>query len=51
MSTHTQSLLTDLREVAIHASSLWDGFVFRRDSNDLFQLWGMGGIELHTQMA
>lgn len=51
MSTRTQFLLTDLRDVAIHASSLWDGFVFRRDSDDLFHIWGMGGIELHTQMA
>lgn len=51
MSTHTQILLTDLRDVAIHASSLWDGFVSRRDSDDLFHIWGMGGIELHTQMA
>jgi len=51
MSTHTQTLQADLRDAAIHASSLWDGFVFRRDSDDLFHLWGAGGIELHTQMA
>lgn len=46
-----RTLQTDLRDVSIHASSLWDGFVFRRDSDDLFHIWGMGGIELHAQMA
>ena len=51
MSTHAQSLQTDLRDVAIHASSLWEGFVFRRDSDDLFHIWGAGGIELHAHMA
>lgn len=40
-----------LQQTAIHASSLWDGFVFRRNSDELFQIWGAGGIELHDRMA
>lgn len=38
-------------DVAIHASSLWDGFVFRRDSDELFRIWDQGGMELHFKMA
>ena len=40
-----------LQQAAIHASSLWEGFIFRRDSDDLFRCWGAGGIELHDRMA
>ncbi|SFN45376.1 hypothetical protein SAMN05660284_01531 [Formivibrio citricus] len=40
-----------LQQAAIHASSLWDGFTHRRNSDDLFHCWGMGGIELHDRMA
>lgn len=39
------------QEIAVHASSLWDGFVFQRNPDDLFQIWGQGGIELHFRMA
>lgn len=38
-------------DVAVHASSLWDGLVFQRDSDALFRIWDRGGIELHDQMA
>jgi hypothetical protein len=38
-------------DVAVHASSLWDGFVFQRDSDALFRIWDQGGIELHFKMA
>lgn len=38
-------------DVAVHASSLWDGFVFQRESDALFRIWDRGGIELHFKMA
>lgn len=38
-------------DVAVHASSLWDGFIFQRDSDELFRIWDQGGIELHFKMA
>ena len=47
----SQNLRAFALEVAVHASSLWDGFVFQRNSDDLFQVWGNGGIELHFRMA
>lgn len=51
-STPLQSdLRAQVQDVAVHASSLWDGFVFQRDSDELFQIWGQGGIELHFKMA
>jgi len=40
-----------VQEVAIHASSLWEGFVFQRNSEELFHIWGQGWIELYFQMA
>lgn len=40
-----------LQQVAMHASSLWEGFVHGRDSDDLFHAWGAGGVELHDRMA
>lgn len=53
--SYFKPLQSDLRaqvqEVAVHASSLWDGFVFQRDSDELFRIWGQGGIELHCRMA
>jgi len=39
------------QEVAVHVSSLWDGFVLGRESDELFRIWGRGGIELHFEMA
>lgn len=38
-------------DVAVHASSLWDGLIFQRDSDEIFRIWDQGGIELHFRMA
>jgi len=46
-----RKLQTWAQGLAVHASALWDGFVFGRESDDLFRIWGQGGIELHFQMA
>lgn len=43
--------LADMQTVAVHASSLWDGFVYRHSVEDLYRYWGAGGIELHHRMA
>lgn len=40
-----------IQGVAVHASSLWDGFVLGREPDELFRIWGQGGLELHFQMA
>lgn len=41
----------DAQAIAVHASSLWDGFVYRHSVEDLYRYWGAGGIELHHRMA
>ena len=42
-----RKLQTWAQGLAVHASALWDGFVFGRESDDLFRIWGQGGVELH----
>lgn len=46
---HAES--ADVQAIAVHASSLWDGFVYRHNVEDLYRYWGAGGIELHHRMA
>lgn len=49
--SNERKLQTWAQGLAVHASALWDGFVFGRESDDLFRIWGQGGVELHFQMA